>query len=243
MFLRNRIFDAFMLLWALSFVGRLGRHAVWLRPSEVRETSRRWARGVLWGLRVFLGVSQSVRGSENRPSGPRLIVANHQSWWETVAFALLEPDVAIVAKRSLAGIPIFGWFMRRYGHILIDREMTVGSVRQIIVEAKRALAEGRSVLIFPEGARRPIGAPFVMKRSIYLIYKELGVSVAPAVHNSGALFRLRWGVQARGRVTVEYLPALPPGLGKSAFIAQLSAVMAEGMTRLGQRPGDDCAER
>src|SRR4051794_4027459 len=112
-----------------------------LRHTEraVRRTARAWARGTLRLLGWCVGLTYVEEGQENIPTEPCLIVANHQSTWETFAFLALVPDVAIVAKQELLGIPVFGWFLRNAPMILIDRESGTKAVRKMVDESRTAL--------------------------------------------------------------------------------------------------------
>lgn len=137
------------------------------RPmSPIRATSRVWAKGILLALRWTVGLTHTERGRQNIPTGPCLIVANHQSQWETIAFLILVPDVAIVAKQELLAVPVMGWFLRHSPMILIDRESGGSAARQMLAEARAALAHGRAVLIFPQGGRKSATSNVEFKRGV-----------------------------------------------------------------------------
>ena len=95
-----------------------------------------------------------MRGGENWPLTPGLIIANHELTWETLAALVLFPDVAIVTKQELLRIPIMGWYLRRSPMIMIDRDDGHKALRAMVEQGQAALAAERSVLIFPEGARK-----------------------------------------------------------------------------------------
>ncbi|MGH1571023.1 lysophospholipid acyltransferase family protein [Methylobacterium sp. P31] len=156
-------------------------------------------------------------GREHIPSEPCLIVANHQSAWETLAFLVLVPDVAIIAKRELLAIPVVGWFLRRSPMIVIDRANGTQALRTMIDGCQEAVAAGRSVLIFPEGTRGEMADPVHFKRGVELLYGRLGLTVVPVAVNSG----LFWpgGATARpGTIVVSYLAAIAPGLPTAEFL-------------------------
>jgi 1-acyl-sn-glycerol-3-phosphate acyltransferase len=153
--LRSKLFDMALVFWTALFAPAVVALAIWGAPERaVRRTARAWARGTLRLLGWCVGLTYVEEGRENIPSEPCLIVANHQSTWETFAFLALVPEVAIVAKQELLTIPIFAWFLRKAPMILIDRDSGTTALRKIVDESRVALSRGRSVLIFPEGTRR-----------------------------------------------------------------------------------------
>jgi 1-acyl-sn-glycerol-3-phosphate acyltransferase len=79
------------------------------------------------------------------PAGPVIIAAKHQSTWETLAFALLFPNAAIILKRELLFIPVVGWAMARAGHIGVERGDGAKALRSLVRQTKAALAEGRGI--------------------------------------------------------------------------------------------------
>lgn len=240
---RTRIFDIFVVLTGIFFYIPQLWHRMVPRGHQIRRTTRIWARVGLWGLRRIIGLGYRVERKGPLVSGPKLLIANHQSWWETIAFLAVEPDCAIVARSTLVRIPVIGWYMQRSPHILIDREMSLASVRQICREGKDAVANGRSIVLFPEATRKPVYAPLDIKRSVYLIYKELGIPAVPVVHNSGAFLWSGYRTKYPGTVTLEYHPQIPPGAPRDDFLAALNEVIGAAKDRLVDDLGDGFAER
>jgi 1-acyl-sn-glycerol-3-phosphate acyltransferase len=215
---RSRLFDLFLALWTALFAPAL--LVLWLCGSPgraVRATSRLWARGILAGLKWLVGLSYAERGQQNIPDEPCLIVANHQSTWETLAFLILFPDVAIVAKRELLTIPVFSWFLRNSPMILIDRESGSKAVRKMVDESRAALDQGRSVLIFPEGTRKRVSEPVAFKRGVELLYAKLDRVVLPVALNSGDFWGPGLPVKRAGTIAVSYLSPIEPGLPGNEF--------------------------
>nr|WP_281287365.1 lysophospholipid acyltransferase family protein [Methylobacterium terricola] len=164
------------------------------------------------------------------PSQPCLIVANHQSAWETLAFLVLIPDVAIVAKRELLAIPVVGWFLRRSPMIIVDRTNGTQALRTMIDMGREAVAAGRSVLIFPEGTRGSISEPLRFKRGVELLYGRLDLPVVPVAVNSGLFWPVGSAAQA-GTVVVSYLAALNPGLSAGEFLAGTERAIDQELNR------------
>ena len=215
---RSLLFTVYWAAWTALFLAPLVIFALAGAPARpIRAATRLWARGILAGLRRIVGLSYVEEGREHIPAEPCLIVANHQSAWETLAFLVLVPDVAIVAKRELLAIPVVGWFLRRSPMIVIDRANGTQALRTMIDGSREAVAAGRSVLIFPEGTRGGIADPLRFKRGVELLYGRLGLPVVPVAVNSG-LFWPGGAATRAGTVVVSYLATLAPGLPAAEFL-------------------------
>ncbi|WP_084327241.1 lysophospholipid acyltransferase family protein [Salinarimonas rosea] len=222
---RSRAFDLYLALWTGLFGLAIPIFALLGSPRPaIRAATRVWVRGAFLGLRAIVGLGHVERGRENVPAGPCLVVANHQSTWETFAALVLFPDVAIVAKQELLQIPVFGWYLRRSGMIVIDRASGGKALREMIEQSRATLAEGRSVLIFPEGTRRAPSDPIVFKRGAELLYKALGVPALPMAVDSGLYWRSRSPRRA-GTIRVTYAAPIAPGLSASAFAETAEAAL------------------
>src|SRR5690606_1929838 len=142
---------------------------------------RRWAmaalklhaRVSLWWLRMIVGTRMEVRGQDRLPPGPILVAAKHQSAWDTFALIPLSRDPALVMKAELMHIPFYGWFSRKFGMIPVRREAGASALREMLREARDRIAAGREILVFPEGTRRPPGAPPDYKPGLMLLYEGL----------------------------------------------------------------------
>jgi 1-acyl-sn-glycerol-3-phosphate acyltransferase len=180
-----------------------------------------WVRFCLWWLRLTVGLTHRVRGAENLPTGPAIIASKHQSSWETLAYTLIFPDAAVVLKRELLFIPIVGWAMARAGNIAVERGDGPSALRSLVRQAKAVRAEGRSVLIFPEGTRVAIDAERPYQVGTAALYRQLDLPVVPVALNSGRFWGRRQFVKRPGVIEVEVLPSIPPGLSRDAFMSTL----------------------
>ena len=230
-FLRSFLFQAFF--WTWSVLINLAYVPALLMPRRVTIRGMEiWARGAFWGLKHIAGMDFEVRGRENIPAGPAIYAAKHLSMWETVATHLLFPDPAIIMKRELLKIPGYGWYARSAKMIVIDRDGGAKTIRTMITDAKAAIADKRQVVIYPEGTRRPLGAPADYKPGIAALYGALDVPCVPIAHNSGLYWPRRGFLRKPGKVIVEVLPAIPPGLKRPAFMAELEGRIEAATKRL-----------
>ena len=191
-----------------------GRHAV-------QELARIWSRGSLWLLDKVCGMKVEFRGLDRPIVGPFLIAAKHQSTLETFALTLAATDFGFILKRELTWIPLFGWYLRRAGMIAVDRGRRTTALTQAAEGARCALAAGRQVVIFPEGTRRPVGAPPLYKSGVAHIYCVGGTSCIPVATNTGLFWPRRSFLRPPGTVVIEFLAPIPPGLDRKTFLALL----------------------
>jgi 1-acyl-sn-glycerol-3-phosphate acyltransferase len=198
--------------------------------------ARLWIAFVLWWLRVTVGIRHRVAGRENLPAGPAIIACKHQSSWETMAFTGLFDDIAIVLKRELLFIPVVGWAMARAGNIAVARGNGASALRGLVKQAKAAIAEGQSIVIFPEGTRVAPGEQKPYQIGTAALYRQLGVPVVPMALNSGLFWGRRKFVKRPGMITLEILPPIPPGLSREAFMEALRERIEGATARLAENP-------
>jgi len=177
----------------------------------VRACAHGWARGHHWCARWILGIRTRVEGPR-LPSGPVLVAVKHQSMYETLEMLLLLNEPAIVLKHELAAIPLWGWVVRRYGSIPIDRAGGAASLRKMMRAAEAAIAEGRPILIFPEGTRVPPGETPPLLSGFAGLYRALKLPVVPVALDSGYLSPKGSFLKRPGIITFRFGDPIPPGL-------------------------------
>jgi 1-acyl-sn-glycerol-3-phosphate acyltransferase len=185
-----------------------------------------------WLLRLICGTRMEVRGREKLPGGPCLVVAKHQSAWDTFALIPLFRDPAIVLKEELKWIPFYGWFCLKFEHILISRDRASAALKKLVADAKHRAAQGREVFIFPEGTRRPPGAAPDYKPGYVALYEGLGLPCYPLALNSGLYWPRRQIMRYPGTIIVEILDPIPPGLSRKEFRQVLEARLEAASDRL-----------
>jgi 1-acyl-sn-glycerol-3-phosphate acyltransferase len=192
------------------------------RPG-LMAVSHGWARFHRIAAALLLGIRTRLEGSF--PAGPVLIAAKHQSMYETVEFLLLVDKPSVVLKRELADMPGWGWVARRYGVIRVDRGSGAAALRTMLTDAKTAVAEGRSVVIFPEGTRVPVGTQPPLQPGFAGLYKSLALPVVPVALDSGRVWPRRSFVKRPGVVTMRIGEPIPPGLPRKEIEARVHAAI------------------
>lgn len=181
-----------------------------------------WARFGLWCARVIAGTRYRVEGA--RPSGAVLYAAKHQSMYETLLLAVALGGPAIVLKRELRRIPLWGWATAVYGCIVADREASATALRAMMKEARAAAAAGRSVLIFPEGTRVRPGEQPPLRSGFAGLYRASGLPVVPIALDSGLVWD-RYVPRRPGVVTVRLGEPVPPGLPRAEAETRVHAAI------------------
>jgi len=183
--------------------------------------------------RWVLGIRYVVEGREHLPSQPAIILAKHQSAWETVAFLFLFPPVSPVIKQELLMVPFFGWAFRMLSPIAIDRGAGREALKQIVKQGKDKLAQGFWVLVFPEGTRVAPGEKGRYGIGGSWLAAETGAPIVPVAHNAGEVWPKNAFIKRPGTITVRIGPVID-STGKSAaeLTRTVEAWIESEMTRL-----------
>jgi 1-acyl-sn-glycerol-3-phosphate acyltransferase len=188
-----------------------------------------WSRIALALLKITVGLDHEIRGSANLPAGPMLIAMKHQSAWDTFAAPVLFRLPAMVIKRELGYVPFYGWYALKAGMIPVDRSGGGKALLRMVEDCKRALADNRPILIFPEGTRSAVGAKVRYQAGVAALYSALDVPLVPVAVNSGLYWGRRSFSKRPGRIVVEILPPIAPGGDRRAALKELEARI-EGTT-------------
>ncbi len=167
-----------------------------------------WAKFNIWTLRVVCGLKYRVKGLENIPDQPTIIISNHQSAWETLCFQLLFPPLSFVLKRQLLWIPFFGWGLAAYSPVAIDRTKKIRALDQLIKQGKRRLEQGRWLVIYPEGTRMLPDHPGKFQIGGAMIAAKTGAPILPVAHNAGVFWPKKSFLKFPGTIDVVIGPAI-----------------------------------
>ncbi len=219
--------------YGVTFVLCLWHGALSRERDAVRHGAQRWATLVLAGLRRICGIDWVVTGREHLPaSGAALIAPMHQSAFDTLIWLLLVPDCVYVLKLELTRIPLFGPLLLRSGMIAVDRAGGATAMRDLIRRAAAAAAEGRQILIFPEGTRVAPGAGVKLQPGVAALAARTGLPIIPVATDSGHYWGRRALRKRPGTIQVAIRPPLPTDLPRDALMAQLEQIYAESYAAL-----------
>lgn len=189
------------------------------------EMTRRWGRSAMRLHRFVVGTDASFDGLANVPAGAAIVASKHQSYWETLGFVTVLDRPAFILKKELMRLPLFGTYMRRLGMIPVDRTRRGATMQSMMEGARRAAAQGRPIVIFPEGTRTKPGVAADPRPGVFFLCDELKVPVIPAALNSGLYWPRDKGLYRPGTIRVRFLPALPQGLARPDFLQRLKRDM------------------
>jgi 1-acyl-sn-glycerol-3-phosphate acyltransferase len=201
------------------------RNKAWFVPKF-------WVRTSLWLQERIVGTRIDIGGMENLPDGPFILAPKHQSLWGAIAFIPYLRDPLYILKRELVFIPMFGWYIKKLRLIPVDRGSRSKALRKVVVDTQREMSTDRQLIIYPEGTRRAPGAEPAYKYGIVELYNRLKLPVVPVAHNAGLFWPRRKFLRYPGTLKARFLPPIPPGLEREAFMSRLISETESGCDAL-----------
>jgi 1-acyl-sn-glycerol-3-phosphate acyltransferase len=221
MFIRSLVF----VVWLYGMMALFGTGMLLLLPLPRRLTMRAialYAQTVRFGLKHICGTEIEIRGRENLPAGPVIYAGKHHCMYDVFVPFLVTSDPAIVLKRELVFYPFLGWYALKANMIPIDRDGTTKTLKKMIAAAQQRVAQGRQIVIFPEGTRMPVGAPPDYKAAgVSAFNKALGLPIVPVATNAGLCWPSRGVLRTPGRIVYAILPPIPAGLDRRTLMSRL----------------------
>ncbi|MEM7057564.1 MAG: lysophospholipid acyltransferase family protein [Pseudomonadota bacterium] len=200
--------------------------------SEVRWALRLWSTGFVLAARHITNVRYRLEGLEKLPDRPVIFVGNHQSYWESIAFTCFVPNINVVTWSRVMDIPIFGWGLREAPMIPVHRDQPGANLRKIVRETRANLAEGRSILFFPEGHRVRPGLTLPYQRGLGVMYAAADAWIVPVVNNAALSWADGFRVKPGGEITIRFLDPIPPGGNPSQTARELEVLLNTEKDRL-----------
>ncbi|MFZ2267445.1 MAG: lysophospholipid acyltransferase family protein [Azonexus sp.] len=234
--IRSTLFMAWALLWSVLSAPLVVIAALLLRGLWGYRFGKLWRLGMQWGVENLLGIRPKVIGLENMPAEPCVILAKHQSAWETMALQDYVPSGAycvFVLKKELLRIPLLGWGLAAMKMISIDRAAGKDALDQVVTQGRERLQQGFYVILFPEGTRVAPGQKKRYKPGGAYLATHVGCKVVPIAHNAGELWPRQAFLKTPGTVTVSIGPAFDAtGLSELEVNRRAEEWIEEEMHRL-----------
>jgi len=223
-YLRSMLFNLFFFPFTamICLVGQPLR----LGPSSwTRRYVRYWAIGAMGAVRMLCGIRIRIEGRENLPDGAFILAAKHQSAFDTMIWLMVLRQPCYVLKKELLALPLWGGLARHSGTIAVDRSAGAAALRTLVKQGREVLADGRAVVIFPEGTRTVPGERVPYQPGVAALATATGAIVVPAATDSGRLWGRRAFWKVPGTITVSILPPLPAGLRREAMMTMMEQVI------------------
>ncbi|MCL2075376.1 MAG: 1-acyl-sn-glycerol-3-phosphate acyltransferase [Betaproteobacteria bacterium] len=172
------------------------------------SVARLWLKAFMGLADLILGLKMEVRGRENIPDTPTLVLAKHESAWETVGLQSIFNPSVFVLKKELLKIPFFGWGLFALRMIAIDRDAGRKALRQMLEQGKERLKSGIWIVVFPEGTRVLPGERMRYKPGAVYLALKTGVPVLPVAHNGADCWPRKSLLIRPGTITVSIGPVI-----------------------------------
>ncbi|BAZ92596.1 1-acyl-sn-glycerol-3-phosphate acyltransferase [Thiohalobacter sp. COW1] len=208
-------------------------------PFRLRYTvATQWARLNLWWLRISCGLHYRVEGREHIPAQASIVFSKHQSTWETLALQRVFPPQVWVLKRELLRIPLFGWALALIEPIAIDRGAGRRAVEQLVEQGTRRLADGRWVIVFPEGTRTAPGKKGKYRIGGAVLAERSGATVVPVAHNAGEFWPRHSFIKYPGEIRMVVGPPIATdGRAAAEILAEAEAWIESTVDRISTLSG------
>ena len=240
--LRSALFNIFLFssTFLLSVPATLLSFAA---PHRLLAFVQSWARLQLTAARVICGIRMEVSGQEHLPSGPVVIASRHESAFDILVWLVLVAKPCFVVKRELTALPVFGRLILRAGMISVDREARSAAMRTLLRGGDRAKAEGRQIVIFPEGTRVDPDEHPPLQPGAAALAARTGLPVVPVMTDSGRFWGRRAFRKTPGTIRITIHPPIAATAGREALLEALRAIFdpdhAVDNSVRGERGGGD----
>lgn len=195
-------------------------------------------------MRAITGIRLNIRGREKLPEGPCILAAKHQSWGDGFVMFSQFDDLAFVTGSHLENFPFLGGILRKMGAIIVDScGGAVARAKLVDTELVKAKAQGRRILIYPEGNLSPVGERHRYRKGVYHMYEQYGCPVVPVATNLGERWpQAEWRLSP-GIAVLEFLDPIAPGIEKDEFMAMLENKIETASLQLLGKDGADALTR
>ena len=223
--MRSALFNGYY--WVLSIFYGLSAALSALLPGRkpIAFALRLYSQRMLWALRHLAGVRIDLTGHEHLPQGAFIIAAKHHSWGDGFVMFAHVDNLSFVTGDHLEKFPLVGAILRKLGAIVVDSCGGPEARAALSQSAAQVAAEGRRILIYPEGHLAAPGERFRYRTGVYHMSQDFNLPVVPVATNLGCFWKQQDKAKTAGRATVQFLPPIAPGLSKAEFMARMEEVI------------------
>ena len=222
-----RSFAFEVVYWILSVFYALACAVAAMFPGRgpLAWALRLYTRRMLWAMHWVAGIKVDVKGEDRLPEGAFIVAAKHHSWGDGFVLFAHVRNLVFVAGDGLERLPLLRGILRKFGAIMVDNCGGPEARKALAEKAAAAHADGRRILIFPEGNLAKPGEHFRYRTGVFYMYRDFALPVVPVATNLGLFWRQQAFIKHPGRATVEFLEPIPPGLGRGEFLARLEGAI------------------
>jgi 1-acyl-sn-glycerol-3-phosphate acyltransferase len=220
-FIGSSIYNIYIVL-VLIIYGTIGSPLIILKSKKIFIFSKYWADAMLFGAKIFCGITYKIENKENFPKKPCIIASKHQSAYECLVFLSLFPGICFILKKELLKIPIFGSYLKALNMISINRKNAKESISTINKEAKKRIEDERFVLIFPEGTRMNYDEKSDCKSGIVFLHKQKISKIVPVWVNSGLFWSKNSFFKKNGVISIRFLDEIEDSFDSRELINHLN---------------------
>lgn len=186
---------------------------------------RLYTRRMLWALRWIGGVKVEVKGKERLPQGAFIVAGKHHSWGDGFVMFAHVDNLVFVTGDHLEKIPLLRGILRKFGAIVVDNCGGPEARKALSERASAAHADGRRILIYPEGNLAKPGEHFRYRTGVYYMSRDFNLPVVPVATNLGCFWEQESFEKKPGVATVEFLDPIMPGMDRTPFLTRLEEVI------------------
>ena len=218
--LRSLLFSLLICLWG-AIIPIIYCRAIFTRNTKLADHGAKvWSQGSLWMLKKICGIDHEIIGLEKLPPEACIIACKHQSMWETIVMHLIFYHPVYAYKKELEKIPFYGWFVKVMSGISVNRSGGTSAIKSLIKQTKSYLEKDQNIILFPQGTRVPVGGSvqnYPYQSGVTALYLSCKVKVVPVALNSGKCWPKYQAGKKPGKITLEFLDPIEPGLPKREF--------------------------
>jgi 1-acyl-sn-glycerol-3-phosphate acyltransferase len=230
--LRSLAFNAAFGLISVAYTLAAALAALTPGRGRVKRVVKAYVDRMAWAMSALAGIRIEVRGKERLPQGAYILAPKHASYGDGFSIYAQFDDLAFVTGDHLERFPLFKTVLKKLGAIVVDSCGGSEARRSLSRYAAEAHAEGRKILIYPEGALAPVGVKYRYKTGVFHMARDFDVPVVPVASSLGCFWTQEKWTKRRGVAVLEFLDPIPTGLPRGEFMERLETAVEDRTAEL-----------